>query len=100
MKNRHYKEQLSAFVDQELSKDDRQLIAEHLLHCESCRSEYQAVKLGVGLAANLSAAEAPENVWRSIENEIRDGTTPRLEAFAAPRWFDITRDTVTHEFLE
>ncbi len=91
MKYRHYKEQLSAFVDQELSKEDRQLIAEHLLHCESCRSEYQAVKLGVGLAANLSAAEAPENVWRSIENEIRDGTTPRLEAFAAPRWFDITR---------
>ena len=90
MKDRHYREQLSAFVDQEMSADDRQTIAEHLLHCESCRAEYKGVKLGSSLAAKLSSAEAPDIVWRSIDDEIRDDATPRLEAFAAPRWFDVS----------
>jgi hypothetical protein len=89
MKDRHYKEQLSAFVNQELSAEDRQTIAEHLLHCESCRSEYQQAKLGSGLASRLTAADAPENVWTLIESEIRGDATPRLEAFARPRWFDL-----------
>jgi hypothetical protein len=90
MRNRHYNEQLSAFVDQELSTEDRQMIAEHILHCESCRIKYQKVKLGAGIAARLLSADAPDNVWRAIDGEIRDGSTPRLEAFAAPRWFDVS----------
>lgn len=90
MKDRHYKEQLSAFVDQELSAEDRQMIAEHLLHCESCRSEYHLVKFGSVLAARISPADAPENVWRSIDEGIRDESTPRLDAFAKPRWFDVS----------
>lgn len=90
MKDRHYKEQLSAFVDQELSTEDRQMIAEHLLHCEGCRSEYQKVKLGAVFAARLSPADAPDSVWKFIDEEVRDGSKPSLEAFAKPRWFDVS----------
>jgi hypothetical protein len=89
MKVRHYKEQLSAFVNQELSTEDRQTIAEHLLHCENCRSEYQRAKLASGLASHLIATDAPKNVWTSIEGEIRSDAMPRLEAFARPQWFDL-----------
>jgi hypothetical protein len=90
MKDRHYKEQLSAFVDQELSTEDRQTIAEHLLHCEGCRSEYQKVKLGAACAARMPSADAPAGVWKFIDDEVRDGSTPSLEAFAKPRWFDVS----------
>jgi hypothetical protein len=90
MKDRHYNEELSAFADQELSSDDRQMIAEHILHCESCRRQYHTVRRGSAFAQKLSPADAPDKVWRSIDDEICDSSTPRLEAFAAPRWFDVS----------
>lgn len=52
------------------------MIAEHLLLCEFCRKEHDAIKLGVALAKKLESFEAPQNVW----NEIRD----TLEGKSAP----------------
>ncbi len=80
---------MSAFVDQELSKEDRQTVAEHLLRCDACRREHDAVRLGAGLAAKLEPAEAPQDVWLAIEAELDGQRTPRLEIFSQPRWFDL-----------
>jgi len=89
MNTGHYKDQLSAFVDQELSKEDRQTVAEHLMQCDSCRREHDRIRLGAGLAASLEKTDAPETVWRSIENELSGPRSPTLETFARPRWFDL-----------
>lgn len=89
MSTKHYKDQMSAFVDQELSKEDRQIVAEHLLRCDACRREHDAVRLGAGLAAKLDRADAPENVWLAIEAELDGRQTPRLKAFSQPRRFDL-----------
>ena len=89
MGTKHYKEQLSAFVGQELKAEDRQIVGEHLMNCEECRSEYQRIKLGADLAGRLSPADAPEGLWRSIESEVNGDRTPRLEAFTNPRRFDL-----------
>ena len=89
MGNKHYKQQLSAFVGQELSKEDRQVVGEHLMNCDECRNEYQQIKLGADLALKLGPSDAPESVWRSIEAEVNGEQTPRLEAFESPRWFDM-----------
>ena len=88
MSKQHYKEQLSAFADQEMNKEDRQLIAEHLMNCDACRREYQDIRLGVGLASRLEQTDAPESVWRGINAEL-DGKAPRLEAFAKTSWFNL-----------
>lgn len=89
MNTRHYKDQLSAFVDQELSKEDRQTVAEHLMQCEPCRREHDRIRLGAGVAASLSKSDAPETVWRSIEADLDGQRTPTLETFEQPRWFDL-----------
>lgn len=89
MGTKHYKEQLSAFADQELSKEDRQTIAEHLMNCDECRGEYHTIKLGAGLALKLESVDAPSDVWRSIESELDGWRGPTLEAFASRRWFDL-----------
>lgn len=89
MTSRHYKQQLSAFIGQELSQTDRQVVGEHLMNCDECRREYQQIKLGADLALKLESVNAPETVWHSIEAEIRGERTPRLEAFEPQRWFDI-----------
>lgn len=89
MSKKHYNQQLSAFVDQELNKEDRQVVAEHLMNCDQCRREYHDVKLGAGLASGLEQTDAPENVWLQIEADLDGQRTPRLEAFSHRSWFDL-----------
>lgn len=78
METKHYKEELPAFVDQELNKDQRQTIAEHLMLCEECRREHDALKLGSSLAANLGQADAPDAVWANIADAIDGRTAPQM----------------------
>ena len=89
MRTKHYNQQLSAYVDQELNREDRQVVAEHLMNCDECRREYHDVKLGAGLASHLEPTDAPENVWHEIEAELNGQRTPRLEAFSQRPWFDL-----------
>lgn len=89
MSKGHYIDQLSAYVDQELSKEDRQTVAEHLMQCDSCRREHDRIKVGAGLAGKLARADASETVWRNIDADLNGERTPSLEAFARPRTFDL-----------
>jgi hypothetical protein len=81
MNEKHYKEKLSEFVNHELPHDERQSIGEHLLKCADCRAEHDAIKLGAALAANLTRADAPENVWNKIENALDHGEEKRSFLF-------------------
>jgi hypothetical protein len=77
MNEKHYKEKLSEFVNHELSNEERQEIAGHLLLCADCRAEHDEIKLGAALAQNLERADAPENVWSKIENALDNGEERR-----------------------
>ena len=76
MNKGHYEEKLSAYVDAELKRYERQAIAEHLLVCEVCRREHDELKLGAMLVSRLPAADAPAAVWANIQN-ILDGREGR-----------------------
>ena len=71
----HITEKLSAYLHHELSKEERQQVSEHLLQCENCRSAHDRIRLGAALAATLERADAPDAVWRRIENAL-DPKTP------------------------
>lgn len=86
MKDKHYKEKLSAFLNHELSPEERQTVGEHLLHCQACRSEREEIKLGVNLAQNLKRADAPSNIWNKIEAELNGKTSQKaVIPFFSPR---------------
>jgi len=70
MEERHYKENLSRFVNHELAQHERQTIAEHLLRCAECRAEHDEIKLGATLAGSLKQQDAPANLWQRIENSL------------------------------
>lgn len=91
MRIKHYKEQLSAFVDQELNKEERQIIAEHLMLCDGCRREHDAIKLVAELGATLMQTDAPKNVWRSIENELDGKATPHISMIPNGRLFSLRK---------
>ena len=79
---KHVTEKLSAYLNQELPKDERHRIAEHLLRCEGCRAEHDEIKFGAALASALRRADAPDSVWNEIENAL-DGER-RLKIAAVP----------------
>lgn len=66
----HVNKQLSAYCNDELSVPEAQRVADHLMQCDECRSEYDEIKLGAKLAAGLSIVEAPMNLWSEIENKL------------------------------
>lgn len=84
---KHIKEKLSAYLNQELPKEERQLIAEHLLQCEKCRDEHDRIKLGVALASHLKRADAPVNLWSEIENTLDAKSQPQVSAIPAFSFF-------------
>jgi len=66
----HITEKLSAYLNHELPQVEQQAVGEHLLNCQNCRNEHNEIKFGAALASNLKRADAPENLWNEIENDL------------------------------
>ena len=78
MFTQHVKRDLSAFLHGELPAQASRRVAEHLITCDSCRTEYDQIKLGVELAEFLPLSKAPESLWNEVQSLIdaRDQTRP------------------------
>ncbi len=81
MKDKHYIEKLSEYINHELPHDERPCIAEHLMICESCRKEHDEIKLGAELARTLGQADAPIGVWNSIDLALTSGGRSKAGLF-------------------
>lgn len=81
MRDKHYKDKFSEYINHELTRDERQQIAEHLLVCESCRKEHDEIKLGAELAGTLAQADAPIGVWNSIDLALSSGERSKAGPF-------------------
>jgi hypothetical protein len=100
MNEKHYKEQLSRFVNHELAPDERQMIAEHLLMCAACRAEHDEIKLGAALASAIRQTDAPATLWNKIEDSL-NGKEERRKASLIPNFafFNWRGLTVAAAFL-
>jgi hypothetical protein len=56
----------SAYCDGELTPDESDSVAEHLLVCAKCRAEFDAVKAGVRIAHQIEIVSAPDAIWPGI----------------------------------
>ncbi len=70
MKSVHFKHKLSAFIDRELSKEEQQQIAEHLLICSDCRTEHDELMFTARIGEKVERADAPASVWAGIESTL------------------------------
>lgn len=87
MSEKHYKRELSAFLDKELSRDEQHEIAEHLIRCALCRREHDRLRLGATLAGRMEPHDAPAGVWTAIESAFHDKRSPQMTLMAAaPRF--------------
>ena len=101
MFSRHVSSLTSAYYHDELLPEQSRRVAEHLSRCRRCSSEYEEVRFGARLAAQLPLIPTPDSLWREIEIALdRDGRpTParkpgRLIAFLEQPGFVVTVSVV------
>lgn len=87
MVQKHYKNQLNAFIDHELPRDEQQQVAAHLMQCIDCRARHDRIKLGASLAGQMRRADAPPQVWGEIENALDDRRTPQMALISPGSYF-------------
>ena len=74
MFSNHVTKDLSGYCQGELSAEASRAVAEHLIACRRCRSEYEEIKLGVKLAGHLPLVVAPDDLWSQLEAKLENQT--------------------------
>lgn len=87
MFSNHVSEQLSAYCHDELDAKASQRVAEHLLACRSCRAEFDEVKAGANLAAQLPLVKAPDSLWSELESRLDLQPSRQLQPIKARQSF-------------
>jgi hypothetical protein len=76
MFSKHVSSLTSAYYHDELPPEQSRRVAEHLISCLRCRAEFEDVRFGARLAAQLPLIPAPDSLWREIETALdRNGRT-------------------------
>jgi len=76
MFSKHVSSLTSAYYHDELLPEQSRRVAEHLIGCLRCRAEFEEVRFGARLAAQLPLIPAPDSLWREIEVALdRNGRT-------------------------
>src|SRR3981189_193806 len=91
---KHVSSLISAYCHDELSPAESRRVAEHLIGCPRCRAEFEEVRFGARLAAQLPLIEAPVSRGRGVESALdRDGgramaerRPPVITFFMQPRF--------------
>jgi len=83
MFSQHVSKDLSAYCHGELGPAETQHLAEHLLACARCRTEFEAVKLGIKFAERLPHPPAPASLWTEIERLSQSGSLTAIPARSA-----------------
>jgi hypothetical protein len=81
MFSKHVSSMTSAYYHDELPPDQSRRVAEHLIGCLRCRAEFEEVRFGARLAAQLPLVPAPDSLWREIEVALdRNGRTALIRS--------------------
>ncbi len=78
MFGKHVSSLTSAYCHDELSPEQSRRVAEHLISCQRCRGEFEEIRFGARLAAQLPLIEAPGSLWRGIEIALDRNGRPTL----------------------
>src|SRR5262245_33905145 len=65
-----------AYLHAELDPQQSRDFAQHLTDCSKCRQEFEAIKTGAQLAAQLELNQAPDSLWPGITNSLNVAARP------------------------
>jgi hypothetical protein len=67
---KHVAKELSAYCHGEVTSEQSRQIAEHLIGCNRCRTQFEEIKLGVKLAERLPQFSAPDSLWIDLQARL------------------------------
>jgi hypothetical protein len=67
---KHVAKELSAYCHGEVASEQSRQIAEHLIGCNRCRTQFEEIKLGVKLAERLPQFSAPDSLWIDLQARL------------------------------
>jgi len=70
MFSKHVTKELSAYCHGEVATDQSRQIAEHLIGCNRCRTQFEEIKLGVKFAEHLPQISAPDSLWLDLQTTL------------------------------
>ena len=80
MFSKHVTKELSAYCHGEVRSDQSRQIAEHLIGCSRCRTQFEEIKLGAKLAAHLPQISAPDSLWLDLQTSLAARTKTHQKA--------------------
>jgi hypothetical protein len=91
MFSKHVSKELSAYCHGEVSNEQSRQIAEHLIGCNRCRTQFEEIKLGVKLAEQLPQVKAPDSLWLDLQETLAEQTrinkpARKQSAFSFKAW--------------
>lgn len=69
------KRKLSAFQDKQLPEEQRQIIQDHLVFCESCSSELQELQNVYGLLSQVETIDAAPYFWAKLSRRMKQSAS-------------------------
>lgn len=61
---------VSAYIDRELSEDDRSRVRRHIASCSECYAAYQSTLALKNALASMAPVECPPYLWEGVEARI------------------------------
>jgi anti-sigma factor RsiW len=80
---------ISAYIDHELSEEDRNRVRQHLAVCSSCMATYTATLEVKRALSSMTPVQCPECVWENVERQVRVipfQRNARQDRSARPAW--------------
>lgn len=68
---KHLCDQLSDYLDREVSEEECRLIEEHLDACPPCSLAYESLKIAVALCGKAIPDDLPENARAQLKDFLR-----------------------------
>jgi hypothetical protein len=83
---RHVATLLAAFLDGELTSDERIRVEAHIEQCQRCATALHRIRQAREAATDLPLVEAPASLWARIESEIEAWPAARRTGLRWPRF--------------
>lgn len=77
---KHVNQELSAYCHGEVGSEEARRIAEHLIGCSRCRTQFEEIKLGIKLAEHLPQQSAPDSLWPDLQSRLQARLAPTNQA--------------------
>lgn len=93
MNCRSYRDALTAFLDNELDRDEQGAVQLHLSGCEECQQEYDSLLLAFDLTEQVDSIPLNPAIWNRVKHEItpaaaagQKGLEEYLRMLLVPIW--------------